>query len=290
MGWWNRDYPPRKPRRDAHGIKAKTGPGKKFGQTWWGGKWLRALEQIVDPNRLQRGRSYARTGQILNLDFKGNSAHSMVQGSRVRPYEVHIEIVALTENAWDRAAQAMASQAIFAAKLLAGEMPQNIEEAFTAAGASLFPSRKQDLKTSCSCPDSANPCKHIAAVYYLLSEQFDADPFLLFQLRGRAKEELIQDLRRRRGAEGLEPAQPDESPLPDEEQFQPLAKSLDHFWEMGADLEELSFNIAAPSIDAAPLKLLGEPDFWEGKPDLASRMSEAYRSISDAALKLALGE
>jgi uncharacterized Zn finger protein len=86
----------------------------------------------------------------------------------------------------------MASQAIFAAKLLSGEMPQNIEEAFAEAKVSLFPTSEQDLDTECSCPDWANPCKHIAAVYYLLAERFDEDPFLIFKLRGEPRKRLFK--------------------------------------------------------------------------------------------------
>src|SRR5437588_12759165 len=101
----------------------------------------------------------------------------------------------------------MASQAIFAAKLLAGEMPQDIEEAFSAVQISLFPLATTDLDTDCSCPDWANPCKHIAAVYYLLAERFDEDPFLIFKLRGRTKEQIIQVLREKRAQ-----TQPEEGP------------------------------------------------------------------------------
>ena len=182
-GW----YPKPKPRRRADGIRAKTGRGQQFGKTWWAGKWIDALERLVDPGRLTRGRSYARSGQVLNLDITPGRVDSRVQGSRPQPYKVRIEIEPLTEKEWNKVADAMAAQAVFAAKLLAGEMPQNIEEAFAAAKVSLFPEREDDLDTDCSCPDWANPCKHIAAVYYLLGEEFDRDPFLIFKLRGMSR-------------------------------------------------------------------------------------------------------
>jgi uncharacterized Zn finger protein len=293
MGWWGRKFPKRKPRREADGIKAKTTAGKKFGQTWWGGRWLGALERLVDPNRLQRGRSYARSGQVLDLEFSKNAVDSRVQGSRRAPYKVHIEIAPLTDAEWDRVSGAMAAQAIFAAKLLAGEMPQNIEEAFSSAGVSLFPARPQDLTTDCSCPDWANPCKHSSAVYYLLSEQFDADPFLLFQLRGRKKEQIISDLRARRGAqetEDSEQAEPEYDTPAAHEEFKPLADCLDNYWEPCEDLSRMEFSIQPPPVEAAPIKLRGEPPFWDDKPDFTSRMSDAYARISGAAIKLVVGD
>src|SRR3990170_1014311 len=141
LGW----YPKPKPRRPADGIRAKTGRGQQFGKTWWAGKWIDALERLMDPGRLTRGRSYARSGQVLNLDIRHGRVNSRVQGSRPQPYKVRIEIKPLTDKEWDKVADAMAAQAVFAAKLLAGEMPQNIEEAFAAAKVGLFPEREDDL-------------------------------------------------------------------------------------------------------------------------------------------------
>jgi hypothetical protein len=125
MSWGWGWYPKPKPRRPANGIKAQS---KKFGQTWWASKWLAALERLVDPARLGRGRSYARSGQVLNIDITPGRVESRVQGSWPKPYNVEIEIKALSNKEWDKVADAMASQAIFAAKLLSGEMPQDIEE------------------------------------------------------------------------------------------------------------------------------------------------------------------
>src|SRR5262245_37143350 len=179
--WYDDEYPRPKPRRPADGIRAQTGRGA-FGKSWWASRWIAALERLVDSARLQRGRSYARSGQVLNLAIAPGGVSSRVQGSRATPYRVKIEVAPLDDRAWEAVADAMGSQAIFAAKLLAGEMPQNIEEAFAAAKVSLFPDKAGDLVTDCSCPDWANPCKHVAAVYYLLGERFDADPFLIFDI------------------------------------------------------------------------------------------------------------
>jgi uncharacterized Zn finger protein len=283
MGWdW---YFTPKPRRHANGIKAQS---KKFGQTWWSGRWLAALERLVDPARLSRGRSYARSGQVLNLDIQPGRIESRVQGSAPRPYRVKIEIKPLSEKDWERVTDAMSQQAIFAAKLLAGEMPQNIEDAFSAAKVTLFPASRGDLKTRCSCPDYSNPCKHIAAVYYLLGEQFDGDPFLLFRLRGKTKDEIMSLLRTRRAQVAIsEEEQAAAAPVPaaPEEPDEPLEADPDRFWHGPTDVIDFRVTIAAPPIDAAPIKRLGSPKFWHGKQDFLALLSGAYQAIAQAALK-----
>jgi len=290
--WYDDEFPRSKPRRPADGIRAQTSRGK-FGKSWWASRWITALEQLVDTARLGRGRSYARSGQVLNLEIKPGRVDSRVQGSRPSPYKVRIEITPLNDRAWDAVADVMASQALFAAKLLAGEMPQDIEEAFAAARVSLFPDRSGDLVTNCSCPDWANPCKHVAAVYYLLGEQFDADPFLIFQLRGRDKEQIMAALRARRATgETAAPEQAaPERPAP--EPVVPLEQRMEHFWERddeATDTQPARFAIAAPLVDAAPIKRLGSPPFWSGQPSFMTLMSQAYAQITRAALDVAFGE
>ncbi len=289
MGYWGW-YPKPKPRRPANGIKAQS--GRQFGKTWWASRWLDALERLVDPGRLTRGRSYARSGQVLNLDIQPGRVDSRVQGSRPKPYQVHIEIKLLSDKAWERVADAMAEQAIFAAKLLSGEMPQNIEEAFATAKVSLFPASQGDLKTECSCPDWSNPCKHIAAVYYLLGEQFDADPFLIFRLRGKSKDEIIAMLRARRAAAEPAPAaeetrRPKRAPA---EPVIPLEKCLDRFWDAAENLDDFAVKIEPPPVDAIPVKRLGAPGFWrDDKIDFLALLARAYRELSQASLETVLG-
>lgn len=290
MGWGWDWYPKPKPRRPANGIKAQS--GRQFGKTWWASKWLDALEQLVDSGRLARGRSYARSGQVLNLDIEPGRVNSRVQGSRPSPYKAQIEIKPLSAKDWDRVAEAMAAQAIFAAKLLSGEMPQNIEEAFTAAKVNLFPASKGDLKTECSCPDWSNPCKHIAAVYYLLGEQFDADPFLLFRLRGKSKDELMALLRARRTVaepESKPAAETPPQPRAPAEPVIPLKKCLDRFWDAAENLDDFALKIEAPTVDAVPVKRLGAPGFWrDNKVDFIALFARAYKGLTKASLNTAL--
>jgi len=159
----------------------------------------------------------------------------------------------------------------------------------------LFPLKRGDLETDCSCPDYSNPCKHIAAVYYLLGERFDEDPFVLFQLRGRPKDQILSALRTQRTV-AAQPARKKRAPRTQSPQaapvetLKPLAESLEHFWEAGAGIEGLRFSLAAPEVQAAPVKQLGEPAFWQGRPKLIEQFDAAYAAITRTALRQALGE
>src|SRR5207248_9941928 len=153
-----------------------------------------------------------------------------------------IKLKPLSDEDWDKVTEAMASQALFAAKLLAGEMPQNIEEAFNAVHISLFPTAATDLDTDCSCPDWANPCKHVAAVYYLLAERFDEDPFLIFKLRGRTKEQIIAVLREKRAAPSPlgDTSSSADTVSAEEENLLSLEEHLDAFWREDEALESFT--------------------------------------------------
>ncbi len=264
------------------GIKAHSQRGA-FAKNWWATRWIEALEQLVDAGRLTRGRSYARKGQVLSIDETKDGIEARVQGSRSTPYKVKIQVVHLAEAEWERVLDALAEQALFTAQLLAGEMPQDIESAFTAAKVSLFPGTRGDLKTSCSCPDMANPCKHVAATHYILGERFDEDPFLLFRLRGRSQEQILAGLRQRRA--GQEPAEAE--PGEDEtETVIPLEETLDRFWSPGEPLEGFSVEIKAPPVEMPLLKRLGDPAFVPD-PGLQALLQPVYRAISQAAIRLA---
>ncbi len=197
-GWWP---PPSTPIAVEGGLQARSQRGR-MGDTWWSQHFIAVLETFGIGSRLQRGKRYARTGQVLTMEVTAGQVKASVQGSRAKPYRVFIETDVLTAAEWEAIESAMASSAVFAARLLADEMPEEIEEAFADSSTSLFPASADELDSACSCPDWENPCKHIAAVYYLLAEAFDSDPFLIFAWRGRTKEELLTGLRaRRRGSD-----------------------------------------------------------------------------------------
>ncbi|MBI4332706.1 MAG: SWIM zinc finger family protein [Chloroflexi bacterium] len=292
MGWYDwQHYTPGPPRAVKNGIKTRSQRGA-IGETWWSKRWINVLERLGMGARLDRGRSYARRGQVVSIDIQKGVVKSKVQGTQVKPYSITIRLSPFSDQEWDKVAGAMAAQAIFAAKLLAGEMPQNIEDAFTGVKVPLFPTSIKHLDTECSCPDWANPCKHIAAVYYILAERFDEDPFLIFTLRGRTKEEIIRVLRDKRGktlaVEEAAPAGP-EVAIPESPAIR-LEDCMETFWKAGQALESFVTGPAPPEVDNAILKRLGKPPFAEGAGDVLSRLERAYAAASQAALQRAAGK
>jgi uncharacterized Zn finger protein len=271
------------------GIKAKSKRGK-FVQSWWADRWIKALKDLMDSGRLSRGRSYARRGQVIEINIAAGHISSRVQGSRRTPYKVEIRLIPLTDRQWDKVFDALAEKAIFAAQLLNGEMPADIEQVFDGVQVPLFPASRGDLKTDCSCPDWANPCKHIAAVYYLMGERFDQNPFLLFELRGQSKEAVAAALRERR-TQGMEAVE-DGLYLPDAVPFveaDALEACLDRYWKMGPEAAEVEVSITSPEVDMALLKRMGVPDFIEARSFWA-QMARIYDGVTTRALDIAFAD
>ena len=181
------------------GLKARSTRGA-IGRTWWSGRFITVLESIIVGGRLERGRNYARRGQVISLDVAPGMVSALVQGSRVQPYRVRAGLTAFGKPEWARLERALAQSAWYSAKLLAGEMPEDIEDVFEKLGLALFPASSAELAMQCSCPDWQVPCKHIAAVFYLLAETFDDDPFAILAWRGRDRAELLANLHVLRGA------------------------------------------------------------------------------------------
>ena len=274
-------FKPTKAKEVKDGIKVRSKRGA-FAQNWWAKRWIAALERLVDSGRLSRGRTYARKGQVISIDETKDGVKAKVQGSRKTPYKVKIQINPLQDAKWEKVFDALSEQAIFTAQLLAGEMPQEIESAFEAAKVSLFPSRRGDLMTDCSCPDYANHCKHVAAAHYILGERFDEDPFLIFRLRGRTQEDVMAALRERRAGD----VEFGEEEVEEPEIIIPLEEQIDQFWNFSIPLDGFSVSIRPPTIDMPLLKRLGEASFVP-KPGIESLLKNAYQRISEMAIEIA---
>jgi uncharacterized Zn finger protein len=295
------DYGPR--RRVDGGIRARSERGA-IGESWWSQRFLAVLESLALGSRLSRGRSYARTGQVLTLSVAPGVVTASVQGSRPDPYAVRIGLPRLDEPTWHAVESAMAAQAIYSARLLAGEMPHGIEEVFGQVGAALFPARAADLAMSCSCPDFQVPCKHLAATFYLLAEAFDTDPFQILLWRGRDRASLLEALRalrdspgrsRRRSREATaEPGDPtaddaqavsDVLPTPGgaaaalaEIPDTDLAELVDRYWYPPVPLPA-----RPPVLDAGVdlvLRQLPTPPATLGGAELAARLRERYAAFA----------
>jgi uncharacterized Zn finger protein len=280
--------PPSRPRPVEGGMKARTSRGA-IGQTWWSRRFLDVLESFALGTRLTRGRAYARKGQVISLEVGPAEVRAVVQGSRAKPYQVRITLAPFPEMVWARAEIALADQALPSAKLLAGEVPPELEEIFAAAGAPLFPSTVRDLDQRCSCPDLVVPCKHLAATFYLLAESFDHDPFLILRWRGRDRETLLNRLRALRSSDDSTIANPvAQKPLPGPAagaalalsglRTAPLTEDLGRFWVEPVPLPE-----RPPTLDVEPgllLRQLPAPAAELGGDRLAGRLRAAYERFN----------
>ncbi len=282
-GWsYYPDYEPTRPLPVEGGLAARSRRGA-IGETWWSQRFVALLESFGVGSRLTRGRSYARGGQVAELEVEQGIVLAQVQGSRYTPYRVRIRTKVLTEHQWRRAEKAMAAQALPLAKLLAGEMPREIEDVLGACKLTLFPASYRELKATCSCPDAANPCKHIAAVYYILAERFDEDPFLIFAWRGRTQDELLERLRARRGGGGAARERP-EAPLADAVAAAvPLSALVDSFWASGPGLADLRVSPLASAAPDALLRRLGPAPVQTAGHDVATLLAPAYARLAQAA-------
>ena len=274
--YWYKKPTSSAPKAVTGGIKAQNKKGA-FGQTWWGKQWITTLENFDIGARITRGKSYARKGQVTDLVItakKGVAAK--VQGSRVRPYKASITLTPYSKRATEFLTQKLTSKHIYIAQLLSGEMPENLERVFKNAGLSLFPEKYNDLTTTCSCPDYSNPCKHIAAVFYLMAEAFDQDPFLLFTLRGIDKEEFLKKIGYKRQTAGGDEPQALPEPLPS-----------DHgtFWGY-TPLPDPLFTHTSPVVHASMAKRLGAIPYWRSSKNFISIMETTYARASLFAEKM----
>jgi uncharacterized Zn finger protein len=317
MSRWDPSWPrtgPKKPPPE-HGLKVK-----KVGTTWWGQRWIEALEHVLrgDSGRLGRGKTYARAGRTHDLVIVAGKVRAKVTGSRAAPYEVGIELAQLPVDVWRRAIAGMAEKAQFAAELLAGQMPLAIDDVFRQAGLSLFPVARAELVTTCSCPDWGDPCKHVAATHFVLGEALDRDPFLLFELRGRSKEQVLAGIRAARGAGGATgvpatgeasaarnatgaPIAPTSTNVSDNAATggsggAPIATvtlgvlDASDYDRAPVALPALDFSFEAPLTHGALLRQLGAPAAWRAEGSPAELLAPLVQRAAGSARRIALGE
>jgi uncharacterized Zn finger protein len=263
-------------------------------QEWWVERWLDLLSSYRFKKRLERGRSYAREGNVLSIDFTESKAKATVQGSVAEPYKVSLSLDSFSDEDWDYVIAKMSEKAIFSAQLLAGEMPATIEAVFTASGLSLFPFTLNEVRSRCTCPDKANPCKHIAAVYYQLGDRFSEDPFIIFQLRGRTKNQIIARLRQIRSQTAAitnPTAQLTSSsiPNPTATRDEQAATAIKGFWQYNETLESSLVAIVPPTEQKTVLDILGKMPLPSADSDAVQQyLSQVYQTAGQQALMAAL--
>ncbi|MEB3160942.1 MAG: SWIM zinc finger family protein [Synechocystis sp.] len=282
---------------------------------WWVDRWLQLLDSYRFKKRLERARNYAREGNVLSLQFEGFQLQSLVQGSDPQPYQVELHLDSFSEEDWHYVVATLAEKALYSAQLLTGALPESIENVFIQNGLNLFPFSLGDVHSRCSCPDKANPCKHIGAVYYQLADQFREDPFVIFRLRGRSREQLLAQLKRYRrlspdqlaeftGAIAIQdfvkptesatsslsgdpsPAIPRHSPLiPGEPQTLGA-----HFWDYNQSLPEDLVVITPTDNPLKNIDRLGDiPLSYELAKEIKQAIAQIYPATSQAALTQIMG-
>lgn len=266
-------------------------------QEWWVQRWTDLLNSYRFKKRLERGRKYAKEGNILSIEFQGAQVKAKVQGSVREPYELSISIDPFTEEDWGYVVETMAKKAIYSAQLLAGEMPHNIEEVFTANGLSLFPFTLPEVHSQCSCPDPQNPCKHIAAVYYQLGDRFSEDPFVLFQLRGRTKEQILDKLRQLRSQKDQETGEVEKQTKTKKSKKKKIESqeaetkiNLEKFWQYFEPLDPSLVVITPPAEEITVLDFLGKIPLATSDENVVQYLKEAYQTVSQKAMMSALNQ
>ena len=260
----------------------------RFGLTWWGEQWIQALKRLgyAYANRLPRGRSYARAGRVTDLAIGSGEATAGVVGTRNEPYSVRIKLKTFSKQSWKKVIEVLAGRARFSVALLRGEIPPEIGEALGDQGLELFPVSGRDIETSCSCPDWANPCKHVAAVHYVVAAALDSDPYLIFVLRGLDRQALLGALAEARGSCAPSPV-PREIASPREPLWEePAEMDEELFLGKGRPLPQLAFDMAPAAVDLAGLARLGPPP--PVLQDLPKRLGPGIRAASRAAMTLAM--
>jgi uncharacterized Zn finger protein len=265
------------------GLAARTKRGP-IGSTWWSQRFLGAIESVLVGGRLERGRSYARRGQVIDLAVRPGLVEAQVQGSRATPYRVRLAMPVVPDADWEQIIGTLGAQAGYAARMLAGELPHEVEAVFGAEGASLFPGPGSRLTTDCTCPDWANPCKHIAAVCYLVAEEFDRDPFAVLAWRGRDRAAVLGRLRALRGAATSAPTEPIDQaahgPAPS-----PLADSVLGFWKAGPELADVRVRPEAAQLPGAVLRHLARGLLEVRGHDVGALLDPAYADLAAAAAR-----
>jgi uncharacterized Zn finger protein len=288
-----------------NGITTQLGDQGLGQQPWWVEQWMELINGYRFKKRLERAWEYARSGNVLSIRFEGRRVHARVQGSGEDPYKVKLWLDVLSDDDWRYVLEALGQKARWSAQLLAGVMPQDIERAFAASGRRLFPFKLQEVRSECTCPDKINPCKHVSAVYYLMGERFSEDPFVLFQLRGRTRAQLLSDLAVQRRALLAKKAKEAKEAAPADAPSQPAAEGSlnpapaairdpNRWWSYGAALDP-GLVVITPAMEgdtgldeAGPLPLAEDARFPEAGKQFVEQLKAHGAACSASAMATAM--
>jgi uncharacterized Zn finger protein len=266
------------PRATQKGQRTLRKSQEPLASQWWSQRFTAVLEGYGLGPRMERGRRYARNGKVTDLVVKAGRLEARVQGSRATPYRVSVRSEAASKAQWRSLELLFASRLGWAAQLLAGEVPANLEAAFAEAGVALFPRRWGDLQVRCGCPDDAEPCKHIAAVLYVFAQQLDGDPWLLLAWHGRDRQTLLQALQQGPAGDGASGGK-----AGGDEALNSELESLPPWWPAGLrsrpDPRLQPPDPLPPDPPERALHRLGPLELPGAPPDWQERLAEMYRQL-----------
>ena len=276
---------PENPRRVRSGVKLT---GGEPAQGWAAQRWIRKVESLADGETIKHGLEYATIGQTKKIEVEDGVVRASVQGRMTRPYQVNIEFKRFTPEQWERVIDAMVDQAKYAAMLLAGELPQNVEDLLDPLGITLFPSDEDEIHPTCTCVSKSKWCRHAGCAAYLLGDKLEADPFVVFELRGMPKQELLERLRQTRATRsaghGPVPVYLPLAPAGVPTESAPLDERLDDFWEIGAGVEHAQMPLRRAEVRQPLLRRLGPSPFKGSRFPLVGLLATCYDVISTRAV------
>jgi len=243
-----------------------------FAKTSWGKQWIQSNLQIGRPFRMQRGIEYVKDERrIENLSISTGQIFATVQGTAPTPYRVKINFEPILEEGWEVILKELAKKTINLIELLEGFLPEDIITIFDENGYSLFQNASKGLNATCSCPDAAIPCKHIAAVILYLARVLDYNPFLLLELRGKSKNEILNELSLGQGAKSKKETEEASKTSNSEFKFNvpkiSIVELSSEQKKSGTDIEDynLGFTFRKPGKIIETLENLGVPQTIENK-------------------------
>ena len=251
----------------------------QYGKTWWGQQWLNSLSKIDNSNRLPRGKTYANNGAVKNIEIDTNAISAQVQGSASRPYKVMVSVPIFTSSQKQALLEAILGNPTLLAKLLNRELPQELNKFAEEKNIPLFPKSWRDFPMKCSCPDSAVPCKHLAAVIYIIAKEIDKNPFLVFQLHDF---DVLGEVSSRYSVGKKSGIRVNAFADFFEEKFAEIAKIKDDIFD------DIDFSYIEPMSDKLLKIIQGSPIFAE--KDFKKNLEKAHKLLSKGLLKWKLEE
>lgn len=272
-----------------YGGRQSYGPSH-YGYGTWGSRWYWAFQNLRRWKRVTGGWSYGRRIQVTKLEVDRTAVTATVQGADWSTHAVRIRFRPFPDEVWQTVVRAVAAEARHGVSLLAGQIPDGLEEALAATGPSLLPASDDEIAAECSCDDPMVPCKHMVAVCYALYQRITLEPVLLLALRGRTAEDIAAELRAMRAGDTASPDAAAEPPAEPEGALSLPVDGPEAFWRAGPGIDAVSFSFRPPAEDALPVKHLGAVPYGLNRKEFTAIMERAYQAISAHALRLALGE